>query len=60
MSDDTLITKSEGTNQEGDKITYESHVKKVDDDTISSQRVNIVINGEARNDWPAGTYTRVK
>ncbi len=60
LRDGTLVSNVEGTNQNGDTITYETHVRKVDDDTLSSHRVNIVANGEARNDWPEATYTRVK
>jgi hypothetical protein len=60
MQDGMLVTKAEGTNRSGDKIRYETHLKMVDENTITSQRVNIVVNGEARDDWPIGTYKRVK
>ena len=58
--DGTLVTKSTGTNPNGDKVSFETHAKKVDEDTLTSQRVNIVVNGEARDDWPLGTYRRVE
>ena len=56
--DGMLVTKSEGTNANGDKVSFETHVKMVDQDTITSQRMNIVVNGEARDNWPVGNYKR--
>ena len=60
LRDGTLVSEFEGNSPNGDKMSYETHIKMLDEDTFTSQRVNIVVNGEARNDWPVGTYKRVK
>jgi hypothetical protein len=60
LQDDTVVFKSEGTRQNGDTYSHETHSKMVDENSVTSQRVNIVVNGEARDDWPAGTWKRVK
>ena len=60
VSDGTLTTKVEGTNSDGENMSFETPINKVDADTFTSQRLNIVVSGEARNDWPVGTYKRVK
>ena len=59
-NDGTVVTKVNRTNRRGGNIRFEQHSKMVDENSFTTQRVNIVTDGEPRDAWSPVTFRRLK